>query len=217
MNKSLWIIVFITVAALLLVLVSLSGPDTSDTAAVPPALQKLLLPEPRPLREFALRDHLDRPLGLAQLQGHWSLLFFGYTHCPDICPTTLGVLKGVAKRLEAQPQLAATTRFLFVSVDPQRDSLPHLREYIGFFHPDFIAATGERKDIDNLLRQLGGVYMFEGDTSKDDYLVNHSVSVALIDPQGHWVARFNPPLDSEAMHDHYLQIRNYLQPEPKDR
>jgi protein SCO1/2 len=212
MNRKLLITSLVIVAALLLARIALYAPQPEPTAPAepPPALQSLLLPEPRPLMPFALTDHNGEPLGLEQLKGQWSFVFFGYTHCPDICPTTLGMLKGVATKLDAAP-LPGKTRFLFVSVDPKRDTLPHLKEYIGYFHKDFIAATGEREQIDKLARQLGAVYMFEGDTEGDDYIVNHSASVALVDPQGQWVARFNPPHMVKQFHSDYLQLRDYLQ------
>lgn len=212
MKRNLITLLVVIAATLLLASVALYTPQPKLTAAVepPPALQALLLPEPRPLKSFALTDHNGKPLGLEQLKGQWSFLFFGYTHCPDICPTTLGMLKGVATKLEATPELNGDTRFLFVSVDPKRDTLPHLKEYIGYFHKDFVAATGERQAIDNLARQLGAVYMFEGDTERDDYIVNHSASVALVDPQGQWVARFNPPHTVKQFHSDYQQLRDYL-------
>ncbi len=217
MDRNLWIIFFVTIAALLLGRIALYGPEQQTAVPpVPEALQNLLLAEPRPLAPFSLRDHNEQPLGLAQLKGEWSFIFFGYTHCPDICPTTLGTLKGVAKRLAQDPAIADSTRFLFVSLDPKRDTLPRLKEYTTFFHPAFLSATGERSELDGLLRQLGGIYMFEGDTSGSDYLLNHTASIALIDPQGRWVARFLPPLSAEKMHDGYVKIRNHLQPPLKD-
>ncbi len=126
MKRNLITLLVVIAAALLLASVALYTPQPEPTAAVepPPALQALLLPEPRPLKSFALTDHNGKPLGLEQLKGQWSFLFFGYTHCPDICPTTLGMLKGVATKLEATPEINGDTRFLFVSVDPKRDTLP---------------------------------------------------------------------------------------------
>lgn len=213
MDKKLILTLAAVIAAiLLLVLVShfTSQPTRAPLAGPPQALQHLLLPEPRPLKPFTLTDHNGQALGLEQLTGHWTFIFFGYTHCPDICPTTLGMLKGVAGKLAQQPDFSKETRFLFVSVDPQRDTLPHLKNYITYFHPEFVSATGEQQNIDRLARQLGAVYMFEGDTTRDDYIVNHSASVALINPQGQWVARFNPPHTVRQFHDGYLQLRDYL-------
>jgi protein SCO1/2 len=121
------------------------------------------------------------------------------------------MLKGVMKRLEEQPEISTTSRVIFVSVDPKRDTLPHLKEYIGYFHPDFTAVTGEQQELDNLTHQLGAMYMLDGDTTGNDYIVNHSASVALIDPQGRWVARFNPPHTISKFSSDYLQLRTFLQ------
>ena len=211
MNRNLITLFIVVAAGLMLARITLYTPEPEKGQTEPPvALQPLLLPEARPLKAFALKDHNGQPLGLEQIKGQWTFVFFGYTHCPDICPTTLGSLKGVANKLVAQPEISADTRFLFISVDPNRDTLPHLKEYINYFHKDFIAATGERQGIDQIARQLGAIYMFEGDTEGDDYIVNHSASVALIDPQGQWVARFNPPHTVKKFSSDYQQLRNYL-------
>ncbi len=213
MNRNQITLFLAIVAALLLARVALWQNDSENESRLPPppeALQTLLLPESRALKDFALSDHLGKPFNLARLKGNWHLVFFGYTHCPDICPTTLGMLNGVSNKLKAQPKLAATTRFLFVSVDPKRDTPAHLKNYITYFDKDFIAATGQRDGIDALARQLGAVYMFEGDTESDNYIVNHSASVALIDPQGQWVARFNPPHTVSQFTSDYQQLRAYL-------
>ncbi|MEN8168945.1 MAG: SCO family protein [Pseudomonadota bacterium] len=214
MNRNQLTLFIAIVAALLLARFALYTPEAEKVVIEPPqALQSLLLPEPRPLSEFTLSDHNGQPLTQQQLKDKWHFVFFGYTQCPDICPTTLGTLKAVATKLEAQPEISVDTRFLFVSVDPKRDSVPQLKDYIGYFHPDFIATTGERQEIDKLARSLGAIYLFEGDTEKDDYIVNHSASVALINPQGQWVARFHPPHTVKQFHSDYLQLRDYLQPQ----
>jgi protein SCO1/2 len=209
-GKNLKLSIAILLLALLLAVVLLWPVPQQPAASrpIPEVLRPLLLPEARPLAAFTLQDHNGAPLTLEQLRGGWSLLFFGYTHCPDICPTTLGTLRGVTQRLEAQH--AADTRIIFVSVDPKRDTLSHLRKYIGYFGPDFIAATGELQEIDNLTHQLGAMYMFDGDTTGNDYIVNHSASVALINPQGEWVARFNPPHTVTKFSSDYLQLRDFL-------
>ena len=182
----------------------------SEQPRLPPAeLESAILSEPLPLQPFTLIDQEGNPLNLENLKGHWTLLFFGYTHCPDICPTTLSVLKGVAEKLAGDPELAASTRTLFVSVDPRRDTPAQLKQYLAYFDPAFIAATGNRGEIDNLTTQVGAIYMFEGDTSRDDYIVNHSASILLIDPQGRFYARFNPPHTASGIADIYRRIRAF--------
>lgn len=182
----------------------------STTPRLPPAeLASVLLGEPRPLQPFTLIDQEGAPLTLEHLKGHWTLLFFGYTHCPDICPTTLAVLKGAVQQIDADPALAASTRTLFISVDPRRDSPAQLKQYITYFNPAFMAATGEKHQIDNLAQQVGAIYMFEGDTTRDDYIVNHSATILLIDPQGRFYARFNAPHTASGIADSYRRLRAF--------
>jgi protein SCO1/2 len=178
---------------------------------LPKELVSIVLPEARALEPFQLTDIEQKPFDRERLKGKWSLLFFGYTHCPDICPTTLTSLRLMARQLQQTPDYYQDLQVVFISVDPGRDSLPHLKEYVSYFHPDFLAATGKKTQIDKLARQLGAVYMFDGDTNTDDYIVNHSASIALIDPQGRWVARFNPPHKASKMADDFRRLRDYYQ------
>lgn len=177
----------------------------------PAGLEMSLLPKPRQLGEFELAGPEGGPFTPAQLQGHWSVLFFGYTHCPDICPTTLATLKQFAGKLdEAEPELAADTRFVFVSVDPKRDTPEQLQTYVRYFDPDFTGVTGEKPQIDGLANQVGAAYLFEGDTSAEDYIVNHSATLYLIDPKGRYVARLFPPHTPDELLTQYQRIRSFL-------
>ncbi|MCW9087909.1 MAG: SCO family protein [Gammaproteobacteria bacterium] len=185
---------------------------TEPEKPMPAELYSVVLDTPRSLAPFRLEDSEGSVFDQSRLQGKWSLLFFGYTHCPDICPTTLATLRRVARTLQQTPEYYADTQFIFVSVDPRRDTVNHLKDYIGYFHPDFLAATGEKEQIDRLASQLGAIYMFDGDTASDDYIVNHSASIAVVDPQGRWAARFNPPHTASEMANDFRRLRDYLQP-----
>lgn len=206
------------IAALVVVLISaLVGivylallPDKTGQSA-PVELSEILLPDSRPVEPFSLVDSQDEAFDLSRLRDKWTLIFFGYTHCPDICPTTLTTLRSMAKELQQRPDYYADTQFVFVSVDPRRDTTAHLKQYVEYFHPDFLAATGEKTEIDKLAGQLGAVYIFEGDTGSDDYLVNHSASIMVLDPRAHWVARFNPPHKGSKLADNFRRLRDYYQ------
>ena len=200
---------FLALAALAALVLHVAIPKQPQRP-VPPELANVLLPEARDLGPFSLTDMDGKPFDLPRLQGKWSFVFFGYTHCPDICPTTLSTLKGTAKQLQQSQGNYKDTQFVFISVDPKRDSLAHLKQYVNYFHPDFLAATGDKAQIDALARQLGAIYMFDGDTSSDDYIVNHSASVVLIDPQGRWVGRFNPPHRAAGIAENFLRVRRYF-------
>lgn len=197
------------VAALAVLVLTLALPKSTPRPH-PPELSHILLPEARELKPFVLTDMNGEPFDLKRLHGKWSFVFFGYTHCPDICPTTLSTLKGTARQLQQDDGNLNDTQFVFISVDPKRDNLAHLKEYIGYFHPDFLAATGEKTLLDNLAHQLGAIYMFDGDTAGDDYIVNHSAAIVLIDPQARWVGRFSPPHRAAGIADDFHRVRNYF-------
>jgi len=161
-------------------------------AASAPALRNAVLyPEPRPLPDFHLAQANGQPLQAASWRGHWNVVYFGYTSCPDVCPTTLAVFKQAWKELGAH-QLADRVRFDFISVDPPRDTPEQLARYVAFFSPDFIAATGSDAELTALTRALGLMYARTTDVN-GAVQVDHSGSAVIIDPQGRLVGMFRPP------------------------
>jgi protein SCO1/2 len=163
-------------------------------APTQPAMQAALLyPQPRAVPEFTLSRADGKPLTRADWQGHWTLGFFGFTHCPDVCPTTLSVLKQVWAKLD--PAQRALVAIDFVSIDPQRDTPEQLGKYTAFFSPDFIAATGTDEQLTALTRALGLVYA-RTPAQGAEYSVDHSAQIVIIDPQGRLVGLFRPPLDA---------------------
>jgi protein SCO1/2 len=134
-----------------------------------------VLAEPEALPAFRLTGHDGKPFDNAALRGRWTLLFFGFAHCPDVCPTTLAVFA------EAFPGLGRDVRFVLVSVDPERDTPEVLRKYVTAFHPAFLGTAG---DVSALAESLGVVYAKVPGPAPGGYSVDHSSSVLLIDPQG---------------------------------
>lgn len=175
---------------------------------VPPELQGVLRPEPKPLQAFELIDQYRQPFDLERLTGRWSLVFFGYTSCPDICPTTLSTLSGVVKRLSSDPQDLSGVQVVFVSVDPQRDTPEVIEGYLKYFSEAFQGVTGEQDDIDSLARQFGAGYVHEPETAKGQYLVSHTSSIFLVDPRGRLLAAFSPPHDPGTIAGLFRQIRS---------
>lgn len=173
-----------------------------------PALQlqraTILPDESRQLPPFELQDQDRRLFSREQLEGYWTLLFFGYTHCPDVCPLTLAEAKGFYDRLGSTPY-GADTRVVFVSVDPKRDTPVQLKRYVRYFHPAFLGVTGSREQLDRLTGALGIFYAYRGDG--DDYLVDHSTAMALIDPKGSLRAMFSAPHAADVLASDYLTIR----------
>lgn len=167
-------------------------PDLGDGAK--------LLPVPRPVEEFSLRDHTGARLDRSRLLGKWSLFFFGYTYCPDVCPITLQTLGRVEQHWAGREagQIPAP-QVIFVSVDPQRDSLERLSEYVAFFDPAFVGATGSEAQLQILARSVG-VYYAKAATDSDaaeadGYLVDHSAQLYLIDPRARLRAVLDDPHD----------------------
>jgi protein SCO1/2 len=167
-----------------------SKPPVDDLAAS-------RFPVARQLEPFSLVDHQGNVFDNAALRGHWSFLFFGYTHCPDVCPTTLSVLNSVAGKL-ADSNIPV--RFALVSVDPQRDTPEQLARFVTYFNSAFIGVTGSDEGIEQLTRQLGIMHMQVTDESTpDSYLIDHTAAVLLIDPNGNYHAVFTPPLSADAI------------------
>jgi protein SCO1/2 len=163
-------------------------------AATAPALQAgVLFPAPRALPDFHLTRADGGALTLADWKGRWTIAYFGYTNCPDVCPTTLATFKQVWKQLDAPS--AARLRFDFISVDPARDTPDQLARYVGYFDPDFIAATGNDEELTRLTRALGLVYSRQADAD-GNYAVDHSASAVIIDPHGREVGLFRPPFEA---------------------
>lgn len=174
-------------------------------------IEGLLWPQAKILGNFSLLDQQNQPFTLDRFKGKWNLVFFGYTHCPDVCPTTLQVLHGVKQQLMAHASIVADTQFVFISVDGQRDTPDVLASYVKFFDPTFIGATGSDEQIQRLTQQIGTVYMRIPDSNNpNNYLVDHSAFVFLIDPLGQMIGLFSAPHVVDTITTHYLSMRHFL-------
>ena len=171
--------------------------DGVPTRTAPEDFPGTLLPQGRALPEFALQDDQGQAFVPASLQGKWTLLFFGYTHCPDVCPTTLGTLKRVWDGLAKTAGGVDDVAVVFVSVDPARDSLDHLAEYVDYFEPAFTGVTGDDANLQRLSRSLGAIYVRARGGSDENYLVDHTAAIFLLDPQGHYTAVLSAPHDAD--------------------
>lgn len=168
----------------------MQGPAQSSNAAL------MVLPEPRVIADFALVDGNNQPFSLENLRGHWTLMFFGFSNCPDVCPSALYDLDLVTEKLDEQPGLQA----VFVSVDPERDTPEKLAEYVSYFNPAFIGVTGTQEQLAPLAMQLGIAYKIEEhEPGAERYDVYHSVSFLLIDPDGRLHGVFPAPHDADKM------------------
>jgi protein SCO1/2 len=190
-NKAtIWLILVASVAAAGGLWLGQRG--TLGLAGVPAVSAAVLYPQPRAIPAFALTRSDGTPFTQADLAGAWTLLFFGFTHCPDVCPTTLATLRDVGKALP--PALASRVRMTFVSVDPERDTPQRAGEYARFFSPTIVAATGGKAELDALTAALGVLYVKVPQGA--DYTVDHTASILLVDPEGRLRGLFRTPHDA---------------------
>lgn len=166
---------------------------------------KLAIPDA--LADFELVKHDDAPFGNQALQGRWSFLIFGYTFCPDFCPTTLVVFDEMHRLLAQEPGGGRDVQFVMVSVDPERDTPTTLKAYVPQFNPDFIGVTGDAAVITRLTNSLGAVYEKHRGGTDATYLVDHSSTVHLINPQGRLHGVFAPQHVAAEMVKGFRQMR----------
>lgn len=164
-----------------------------------PLTATLLYPEPRPLPDFRLQRDDGSALTRADWQGHWRLLFFGFTNCPDVCPTTLASARAALTTLrKSLPE--AQVAVSFVSLDPERDTPDKLGAYVHYFDPAFEAATGTQEQLQALTKALWVVYeKVPNGSGALDYSVDHSASLLLIDPRGRLIGQIRPPHRADAI------------------
>lgn len=162
-------------------------------------------PQPKTIHHVQLTDKNGQPFTEEQLQGDWTLAFFGYTHCPDVCPTTLADMQALHQKIKqngGQPP-----RVLFVSVDPERDQPQQLKTWIDFFNPEFQAATGSPEAIESLARQVGAAYFIgKHQPGEENYPVDHTAAIFLFDPQGRLYGIFTSPHHLPDMAADLLQL-----------
>jgi protein SCO1/2 len=150
-------------------------------------------------------DASGQAFGPERLRGHWSLLFFGFLNCPDICPTTLATLAAAKAALASLPA-GERPAILFVSVDPGRDTPELIGRYVAHFDPSFSGATGSREAIDALAAALGVAVMIGPPADDGSYAVDHSAAIFLVDPGARIAALFGTPHDADAIARDYRRI-----------
>jgi protein SCO1/2 len=190
--------VFILVALIALILgltvnKVLSGKNQGDPTALIDA-GIILLPASRSLPDVTMTNQDGQPVTINELKGKWSLVFFGYTFCPDICPTTLAQLRQIKSELpkEAVDQL----QVVLVSVDPNRDTPKQLKQYLGYFDPQFVGLTPTSIDELQKVANAMSIPFIPADTSKPNYTVDHSGNLAVIGPDGTQRGFIRAPLNN---------------------
>jgi protein SCO1/2 len=159
----------------------------------------------RIMQDFSLVDDQGEVFDNKRVEGKWSIVFFGFTHCPDICPTTLAQLSDFYREL---PQdILQDTQIIMVSADPDRDTPEILNSYVRYFHPEFVGVTGDFFAIHRFATQLNTTFRKVAGETPDDYQVDHGANLALINPYGHFQGFIKPPFDGASLELNYSSMR----------
>jgi protein SCO1/2 len=170
-------------------------------------LSATVLSQPRAITPFLLTNNKGNPFTLQSLKGHWNLVFFGFTNCPDLCPTTMAVLNQTYKKLTAMHQ-NPMPQVVFISVDPERDNAQRISGYLRSFNENFVGATGSVTQLDALTQEFSVLYakvMNKEASQADDYSIDHSGAILLVNPRGQFFGVFSGPHEVDKIaHDLHL-------------
>lgn len=180
------------------------APQQAATAAI----QGIYFAAPNVLNAFELTDMTGNSYSDQSLQGHYTLLFFGYTYCPDVCPTTLAMLDKATTFFQADHPRLPQPKVVFVSLDPARDTPEQLTKYMAHFNPDFMAVTGSESALRLLTQQVGVAFdkVIPDPEKPEQYLIEHSTGLVLVNPRGGMVAVFTPPFDPQKLSDELAKV-----------
>jgi protein SCO1/2 len=164
-----------------------------------------LFDNPRSFKEFSLTDYNNQAFTSQNLKGKWSLIFFGFTYCPDICPTTMALLNQFYAQ-QQEGDFGDDLQIVMATVDPARDTPEKLLSYVQFFNQDFIGVTGEFLDLHRFATGLS-IPFSKIPGGGENYQVQHSGNVAIINPNGHYIGFFRAPLELSKLNLTYKSIR----------
>jgi len=173
---------------------------TAPQKPIPSLASATVLNPTKPMTEFSLIATDKKNFTQYSLLGHWTLMFFGYTQCPDICPRTLATITQVWQSLPKYMQDKNMLNFVFVSLDPKSDTVPHLKTFLERFNPDFMGLTGEETTVKKLSK-FCSIYSWQDPNASAEgpKVIDHSATLLLINPKGHMQALFSPPHEVEAI------------------
>lgn len=191
--------------------------NSNKVVKFPEEIESYLFWRAKDLTDFTLVGAGNKTLGLDDLKGKWSFIFFGYTHCPDICPVTLDVMGKAFRLLKNTPAVSSDIQGVFISVDPKRDTPEQLKNYVSYFNSEFLGVTGSKAQLDAFTRQIGVLYTLHTEKSQEDYVVSHNSTIFLIDPQGRLYGRFPQPQLSREIANTFIKIREFYNKQTEKR
>ncbi|RBP49219.1 SCO family protein [Arenicella xantha] len=181
----------------------------SQSAPPQPEFKKLiLLPTPRDLAPVTFTDHRGDTVNVDQFQGHWSIIFFGFTHCPDVCPTTMQTLKQVKQRV-SEAGFWSNNKVIMVTVDPERDSVERLANYVPFFDNEFVGLRANVSDTTEFAKQVGVLFFKDKAADNGAYDVDHSAALILINPQGQYAGVITAPHKADEITADLIDLAKY--------
>jgi protein SCO1/2 len=160
--------------------------------------QGSLIDPPVPATDFTLTDQNGGSFKLSEQRGRAVLIFFGYTNCPDVCPVTLSNFMRIKEALGDQAQ---RVRFVFITVDPERDTRERLQQHLSNYDPEFIGLTGTRGELEKVWQSYGVYQARHDEGSAAGYVVDHTSRTYLIDPHGNWLLTYPFEMDRQAIVD----------------
>jgi protein SCO1/2 len=210
-NKSYFLFILVAIVAIgsgLLVQSSKTPP-----ADLPEFKKTILLPTTKPLIDINFTDHNGKQFGLEQFQGKWSVLFFGFTNCPDICPTTMQTLKQVKADLN-QAGVWHNYQVVMVSVDPERDTPERLSAYVPYFDPEFIGISATLESTTSFAKNVGILFFKGKEIANGGYDVDHGAAIILVNPEGQYAGVMTAPHIQSTISQDLIALANYAGVEP---
>lgn len=190
-NKWLGVVALLTFILGVYLAITIAPPDSMKKPLSEQTKYMSWYPQARALYDFTLTNDQNESMTSEDLKGKWTLAFVGYTFCPDICPVTLAEINKIYPEL-TEHVTSTPLQIWFLSVDPKRDTVERLHKYIAYFNEDFVASTGSHDQLFPLVRSMGMMYAMSDAVDDPNYVVDHSASIVVINPDGHVVGRFKP-------------------------
>jgi protein SCO1/2 len=167
-----------------------------------------VLPEPREIAPIELSTHTGAPFTLDDLRGRWSFVFFGFTNCPDVCPTSMAVLAQARRRLgQEQPDAVDDFQGILVTVDPDRDDQETLARYVQAFSPAFVGVRGDKVATAQLTTQVNVVFA-KVPADGGGYQVDHSANIVIVNPRGHYHGFARMPHEADTIVAAFTSLRD---------